>query len=301
MGVRGQSFLPRMRCNVRSQLIVSSKAMLSRVACLFLNQPCPICDRPTPQTFCLDCDRQLHHSFQQTSSKETLPLEDSASSNGHPSLSVVSLGPYRGALKRAILAMKYHNRPDAAYPLGNALAQLWRTTAQQTKEQQTKAQQIKGQRIKEQQNGRQTSGQPRFGASKRLVCVVPIPLHSERQQSRGYNQAERISDAFCRASGLLHVPQGLQRTRSTQPQHSLTSDERQQNLNQVFQIGKPLQQMLDKPSRTRVEPAVLLIDDIYTTGATAKSAVATLKRAGISTVEIAVLARAGLQRDRPAV
>ncbi|MEM6449850.1 MAG: hypothetical protein AAF703_06010 [Cyanobacteria bacterium P01_D01_bin.105] len=159
--------------------------------------------------------------------------------------------------------MKYGNRPDIAVPLGVALAKRW-----------------------QQQTARQHQSNS--------VYVVPIPLHSDRQKIRGYNQAERIAAAFCQATRLPLLPNGLQRTKTTQPQHSLNPAERQKNLEQVFQIDQTLRQIKNPAHPRPQKPAILLIDDIYTTGATAQSAVLTLKRAGFLVVSIAVLAQAKL-------
>lgn len=235
---------------------IASRATLNRVARLFLNQPCPICDRATPQTFCPDCDRQLVQSFQQHVQIQTAN-----------SLSITALGKYDGILKQAILAMKYRDRPDVALPLGAALAKRW-----------------------------QTSCTPANQTSAKQTIALPIPLHAERQKSRGYNQAERIATAFCQMSGLRHFPHGLQRVKVTQPQHALSASERAQNLAQVFQVGDTLQKELSRKNRqpARSKPAILLIDDIYTTGATARSAAATLKQMEIPVLGIAVLAKAGL-------
>lgn len=235
---------------MRSQLFFSSKATLNRVACLFLNQPCPLCDRPTPKTFCVDCDRQLFQSFQNKSPQKP------ANPRSPTAPPITALGQYGGPLKQAISAMKYRNRPDVAFPLGAALAKRWNSQTHNPK--------------------------------PSALYALPIPLHTDRQKSRGYNQAERIAAAFCKVSRLPLLPHGLQRIKSTQPQHSLGLTERQKNLTQVFQIGKTLQRLAGQ------HPAILIIDDIYTTGATAQSAVHTLEEAGFPVMGIAVLAQAQL-------
>ena len=109
-------------------------------------------------------------------------------------LPVIAFGHYSGSLKRAILAMKYGDRPDVAIPLGTALAQEW--LSQQAK-----------------QPGKQPVTQPvKQPTSQRLtlqnhsnIYAVPIPLHADRQKSRGFNQAELIARAFCRWSQTTYA------------------------------------------------------------------------------------------------
>jgi ComF family protein len=244
------------------------KAGFKQVMGLFLAQACPVCDRSTAHTFCLDCQRQI---YPDRSSK--VPSKPSSVSSAQGLLPICALGLYSGSLKRAILAMKYGDRPDVAAPLGAALAQHW------------------------------LAQQPTVLSSaslhKPLLYAVPIPLHAERQKSRGFNQAELIARAFCQISELPLLSQGLVRTQSTRPQHELGLAERQQNLNQVFQVGPSLQRLVDlrqqgSRQQGKSTPTVLLVDDIYTTGATAQSAAVTLRRAGISVAGIVAVAQAEL-------
>ncbi len=229
---------------------------------LFLARGCPVCDRPSTHIFCIDCQRQLSQAritpqqiLQQPLLPPDIPLKAIATPTETP-LPVIALGHYSGTLKRAILALKYGDRPDVARPLGFALSQQWAALPQ----------------IEPQQQRPPTAN----------ICAVPIPLHAERQRSRGFNQAELIARAFCQASRLPLRANGLVRTQATQPQHALGLAERQQNLSEVFQVGPSLQQQM----------RVLLIDDIYTTGATAQSAAVTLQQQGIAVIGIAVIAQA---------
>ncbi|MGB3298134.1 MAG: ComF family protein [Phormidesmis sp.] len=232
---------------------------------LFLSRGCPVCDRPTAQTFCLDCQRQIF----QPKTAQNQP-KDRPDPSGNPALPISALGQYEGALKRAILAMKYSDRPEVALPLGTALG--WHWLAQQKKS--------------------QNAVNP---IDRTAVYAVPIPLHDSRQKSRGFNQAELIARAFCRVSKLPLLAHGLVRAESTRPQHELGLTERQQNLAQVFQIGASLHQRANRArSQGKARPTVLLVDDIYTTGATVQSAAATLSQNGIAVVGVATVARAYL-------
>ena len=210
---------------------------------------------------CAVCDRPTLHPFCLDCQRQILPSSAKVSSCPftvkHDPLPVISLGIYDGVLKQAILKLKYGDRPDIARPLGAALGQQW--LAQ------------------------------RFvhGFDRRAkLYAIPIPLHASRHRDRGYNQAELIAQAFCQVSGLPLLTEGLVRRQATLPMHRLSLQARQQTLAQAFQIGPSLQRI--------VRPNVLLIDDIYTTGTTASSAVDTLTQAGILVRGVLVVARATL-------
>ena len=241
-----------------------SQSGFKRATNLFLTQGCPVCDRPTAQTFCPDCERQIYAHSQPDK------LGEHRDAEGNCVLPVSALGRYRGPLKRAILAMKYGDRPEVAGPLGAALARQWLSHQKPTS----------------------PNTHPKNSGG---LYAVPIPLHADRQKSRGFNQAELIAQTFCQVSRLPLLAHGLVRVHATKPQHELGLLDRQQNLEQVFQVGQSLHQIAHRLShRGAKNPTVLLVDDIYTTGATVQSAVDTLKKSRIAVVGIATVARAGL-------
>lgn len=89
-------------------------------------------------------------------------------------------------------------------------------------------------------------------------AVVGVPLHPQRQKERGYNQSHLLATEFSRATGIPAANPALRRTRHTLPQVTLTAAERWQNVHGAFQ-GDP---------SALAGKAVLLIDDVCTTGAT---------------------------------
>lgn len=116
-----------------------------------------------------------------------------------------------------------------------------------------------------------------------LPIVVPIPLHADRQKERGYNQATLLAQSFCEITRLRVQQMGLERLRATEAQFGLTTSEREKNLAMAFQLGAAFR-------RHRPASPVLLLDDIYTTGATAYSAAQTLQQHGITVYGIVALA-----------
>jgi predicted amidophosphoribosyltransferase len=115
------------------------------------------------------------------------------------------------------------------------------------------------------------------------IIVVPIPLHPEKLKTRGFNQAELIARGFCRVTGYSLQNSGLVRVKNTQPMFGLNSQERQENIQSAFALGKQFH------SRFPQTP-VLLIDDIYTTGVTAKEAATVLRQQGIEVLGIGAIA-----------
>lgn len=123
--------------------------------------------------------------------------------------------------------------------------------------------------------------------NSQLACeplvVVPIPLHANKQKQRGYNQAALLAQSFCDVTGLQLQQLGLERIRETKSQFGLSVSEREKNLATAFQLGSGFrQQYPDSP--------VLLLDDIFTTGATARAAVQTLSQSRIQVYGLVALA-----------
>jgi ComF family protein len=111
--------------------------------------------------------------------------------------------------------------------------------------------------------------------------IVPVPLHARRLKERGYNQAQLLADQLGRAVGIAVASEALRRTRYTMAQAKLDGRHRRQNVQGAF---------LCQDSRVR-DRAVLLIDDICTTGATLEACSVALREGGASSVWALTLAR----------
>lgn len=112
------------------------------------------------------------------------------------------------------------------------------------------------------------------------LIVIPIPLHPEKLATRGFNQAELIARSFCQTTGAK-LDLSLQRTRSTVAQFGLSKSARQENVAGAFTVVNSAL----KPGDT-----VLLIDDIYTTGATVRSVAAVIRSIQVNVCGVAVIA-----------
>jgi ComF family protein len=119
-------------------------------------------------------------------------------------------------------------------------------------------------------------------AKGRFDLIVPVPMHEARLRQRGFNQSVELGRALAKRYGLALDCSALSRSKNTPPQAGLSRKERQQNLQGAFRSSE--QRIAGKN--------VLLIDDIYTTGATVKACVSAIRKAGADGVSVLVLARA---------
>ena len=171
----------------------------------------------------------------------------------------VAFGVYEGTLRSLIHLLKYDRVEPVAHglaaPLINLVAQLCSTAEGE-------------------------------------VLVIPVPLHRSKTRERGFNQSELIARALVSAlrdsapAMRLTVATGmLQRKRATESQSTLTTVQRRRNLRGAFFVST-------NNAAGLAGREVLLIDDIYTTGATARACSQALKQAGAARVWVATIARA---------
>ncbi len=111
--------------------------------------------------------------------------------------------------------------------------------------------------------------------------LVPIPIHKKRMKKRGFNQATLLAEEISKRTGipLLDI---MERTVDTLPQKNLSVDKRRDNLEMVFRIRKG----------ASVPSVIMIVDDIFTTGATVSAAARILKESGASEVYFTSICRA---------
>ena len=121
----------------------------------------------------------------------------------------------------------------------------------------------------------------RLDPARRPGLLVPVPLAARRARARGYNQAEQIAGCVATRTRLPLRSDLLVRRRETPTQTALPPEARRANVAGAFAAG-PV------PAGARL----VLVDDVFTTGATLAEAAATLLEAGAGTVESVTFARA---------
>ena len=111
--------------------------------------------------------------------------------------------------------------------------------------------------------------------------IVPVPLHPSREAERGYNQAALLADALSSTTGVVVAHDLLVRRRATASQTAMNHDERRENVRDAFFCCRPAGGQ-----------RVLLVDDVFTTGATMEACAQALLAAGAASVWGLAVARA---------
>jgi ComF family protein len=122
---------------------------------------------------------------------------------------------------------------------------------------------------------------PALLAMQEWDALVPVPLHWVRRWRRGFNQAERLARTVGRRHDLPVLTRVLVRLRPTPPQQG-NVEARRRNVRDAFGVPKP-----GRVAGRRL----LLVDDVFTTGATANACAAVLLKAGAAAVGVLTLAR----------
>lgn len=114
--------------------------------------------------------------------------------------------------------------------------------------------------------------------------VVPVPLHRRRFFLRRFNQSAELARALAYRAGLPFEPAAVLRVKATHRQVGLGLKERAENVRGAFRVPEEAD-ILVRGRR------ILLVDDVYTTGATVTAATRALKRAGAAAVDVLTFAR----------
>jgi len=248
---------------------------MDALGCALLPASCNLCGSPLPQLssvpicpvcwtefpvhsgpVCARCGDSVDRSLLETGPAASA-LCRACRLASPPFVRAVAFAPYQGRMKDAIHALKYDRLHPAARGLGQMLAQAIAQLAAEAPTQ---------------------------------MLVVPVPLHRTKSTQRGFNQARSLAVealGFLRKSHphwRLALATGiLVRQRATDSQAGLTPRQRRINLRGAFSVPDP---------SAVASRHVLIVDDILTTGATARAASLALMRAGASSVWVATLARA---------
>lgn len=224
---------------------------------------CPVCDRAVPvfdncAGFCRDCIQKLPVIGEGRCYKCGRKLRDPAlqyctdcirHGAWHHYDRGLSLCTYDDVMRRSVYRLKYDHRSEYAVKYGYLLAKAF------------------GEALR------------RAGADS----VTAVPLHPNRIQKRGYNQAEILAKSFSKEAKIPFYKDFVKRDVDTAPLKSMTRAQRQNNLKKAFKLGRN-----DVKSKVSI-----VIDDIYTTGSTVDAVAEVLKRAGVSKIYFITIAIGG--------
>lgn len=119
--------------------------------------------------------------------------------------------------------------------------------------------------------------------------IIPVPLCDKRLKSRGYNQSELLAKEISNMLNISLNTESLKRVKETPTQTKLDFIDRQMNMKDAFKVYKP---------KLIKDKAVLLIDDIYTTGATILECSKVLRKAGVKAIYCLTCAHTILTDDK---
>jgi competence protein ComFC len=118
---------------------------------------------------------------------------------------------------------------------------------------------------------------------KRATRIVAVPLHPEREKQRGFNQAAILAATLSTLVSLPVAEGALVRTRHTgRHRAGMDAQARRESVAEVFAVAQP---------RLIADESILLIDDVFTTGATASACARALTDAGAKEILVMTVAR----------
>ena len=112
--------------------------------------------------------------------------------------------------------------------------------------------------------------------------IIPVPISEKRKKTRGYNQSLLISREISKKTGIKLQEKNLIKIKNTIEQSKLDKEEREKNVQNVYQI---------KNEEILKNKKILLLDDIYTTGNTVNSCCKILKKAKPKKIGVIVIAK----------
>jgi ComF family protein len=279
--------------------------MIKKIISHFFSIPCPACKKEAAvnnSEFCLDCIEKLniiHPPFCPGCGGELDGILDVCSKclkeETAPWIFAIALMPMKGPGRELVQRFKYKNDTSLARPFAalavNALENsdilkpinLSKLPAEPP---------CLGD-LSRQSNATAEASRRREGKNLRLKAgnknrlayhfdlISPVPLHWTRRISRGYNQSALLARQISSISKIKYK-KALYRNKYTQSQAKLSGSERRKNINNAFSVAD---------SRLIKDKRILLVDDVFTTGSTLRSAAKELLKANPKSVSILVLAR----------
>ncbi len=176
---------------------------------------------------------------------------------------LIAVAPYQWTIDSWIRQLKYHGRFELTDLLSSLLWQQWQETQQCQK----------------------ISNDGDFSCASILLSV---PIHLNKWQQRGFNQAHLLANSFAKKAQVTYLPNALIRVKDNKSQAGQTGVKRRKNLRNSFELSCELH--FDKRMKKANLPEhVLLLDDVMTTGSTCNEICRVLKRHGVKKVTVLTL------------
>ncbi|MEA3402532.1 MAG: ComF family protein [Armatimonadota bacterium] len=227
-----------------------SRGIADELLDLLFPPRCQICGQPSAQPLCETCREQVLFIGGHCCALCGVPLRDTQPASmlcsdcreGREFSGARAAGLHTGSLRDAVLAFKFGGRTRLAEPLAEMMVDGFRR-------------EVEG------------NGLP----LAECAALVPVPLHPNRRRWRGFDQAELLAERMAPEVELQVWPDVIERVRDTTPQTEVGGRERLTNVKGAFEARQVW--------RLRGR-AVILIDDVFTTGATIQECARTLRAAG---------------------
>lgn len=233
---------------------------------------CLVCGKKSEETFCRDCQEKIKRvspPFCVSCGKKAEGVIVMPSLCGQCQVrppcfsSARAIGGYEGTLREAIHKFKYQGKKRLAVSLGKLMVEHLR---------------------KEKEDFPQTPiKEHQFPSYQEIDYLIPVPLHPSRLRERGFNQSELLAEVIGKNLGTPLLNDTLLRIKATQSQTKLSPGERIKNVKGAFAIIEV------QPFSNRT---ILLIDDMFTTGATINECAKVLSKAKVKKIAVLTLARA---------
>lgn len=253
--------------NHKIRNIIGIKKCISwAVECLY-PPCCPLCDKVLKKEernlgICRRCQYRLVYITNNYCMKCGKPISSEivefckdCKKHAHAYVQARSLLSYQGRTRESLYRLKYKNRREYAQFFSKEICQVLGPWIRQCN----------------------------------VEWIIPIPMFPGKERKRGYNQAQILAANIGRKMEISLLEDGLVKLQETKQQKDLTARERQKNLEAAFGIGFSA----EKAGEKLVGKRILLIDDIYTTGATVDAAAKVLLREGVAAVYVLTVAIGG--------
>jgi ComF family protein len=221
-----------------------------------LCETCSAAFTPIPDPLCGTCGRPVEP--EQSGPCRTCDAHRESVGGDWAFDSARSAGIFEGSLRLALHRLKYTAGESLGLPLGAYLAN----------------------RVA----GHELFSSEQIGA---IDSILAVPMHPLRERSRGFNQASLLAAPVAEILGVPLLPPGtVRRTRRRPAQVGLSQKQRRQNVKEAFVVP-------EREAPLIAGKQILIIDDVFTTGATVNACASALRDAGAARILVATLAGGG--------